>query len=589
MIKVISVSLIIWLAIASTVPALGQTRGVDAVASPSTLMVGESGQFTIRFVNLQPPAQMIAPAVAGLQFGQQSSTARRFEIVNGRRSESIELSWSFRTVREGTFVVPERTLRIDNESFTIPAVTIRVIPKSEEARTRALMVLELNQRDFFVGEVIAANLHLLVRRDMNIAGVEFARTETNAFTITGLNENPQRGTTRHQGHAYNTFSWNVFITPIRAGSMPLQFQQNITLQFAEPDAQRTSIFGFGRTRNESYSLTTDALSLNILPVPTQNRPPSFFSAIGEFDAQLNWSSKQLVAGEPVTLVLEISGTGNFDRIAAPPLPEDWDDWRTYPPRTTFTPREGSPVTGTKRFEYILIPESEEITTLPDWQFSFFDPESVRFITIDFPGSPVSVSPPRGPQGSAILFGRNDASGDTTPRGLLPLRPHPGTLLPTSHLVPLTPAFWFGNGMMALLLGAAWIREWRQSQRRSNSLLLRKEFGDRKIRTALQDAADALAKQDVNAFFSAARAALQVRISQFDANVTEPASLVASDCEHILNQTNIADSTRTQTMALFHTADSVHFAGQSPSTEDAQRSFDQLKQLLLELNHPTAKQ
>ena len=100
-------------------------------------------------------------------------------------------------------------------------------------------------------------------------------------------------------------------------------------------------------------------------------PKSFSGAIGQFNIGVNVDNKSTRVNEPIMLSLKLSGTGNFDRIQAPELLKT-DDWRSYPPESNFEADPVNELRGTKRFDYIFVPEKSGTLTLPEVNFSFSD-------------------------------------------------------------------------------------------------------------------------------------------------------------------------------------------------------------------------
>ena len=93
----------------------------------------------------------------------------------------------------------------------------------------------------------------------------------------------------------------------------------------------------------------------VLPLPTTDQPENFTGAIGDFDWKVEATPVDVEIGEPITLTMEISGTGNFDRVEAPVFPEN-PDWKTYSPSAKFL-EQGNSYTGTKIFEQAIVAKS----------------------------------------------------------------------------------------------------------------------------------------------------------------------------------------------------------------------------------------
>lgn len=577
---------LLWLALLAAPTLQAQTVAIEAFADPPTVMVGESAQYTVRLHNAGGVPNMVAPRVDGLEFSGSASTSSSTQIINGRRSSFTELSWTFRGLREGEFTIPGRTVRIANENLVIPPVAVRVVPQSEEARSRARLLLEIPERSFYVGEAIPATLHLLVRRDLNLAGAEFPQTDEASVQHTPFSNSPRRGSVRYQGILYQTLTWDFHLTPVRNGSFNLQFAQNIVLQTTDPDTRNYGFFNFGRTRNEQLTVVNDAVTLNVLPLPTEGRPESFAGAVGDFRVEAHWSTSALTVGDPVTLTLRLSGTGNFDRIGAPELPA-WGNWRIYPPRVEFESPGQSPIEGTKSFEYILLPESLDITELPAFSYSTFDPASGRYVTHFFAAQPITIAPAKDAGGETAFFNHSSGDAARAPGSILPLRPEPGKLHSPRTNVWQSPLFWGVQGGIGALFLAAFLAESRNSRRHNDQRWQIADQQQRHLRQLLRKAALAARSGDALAVHIAARQILQILISQSADTLVEPGSLATADCIALLQRCNLGDDSCAEAIRLLETADALQFAGIPAAGVSAESAFQQLQRLTNEFSSAKA--
>jgi hypothetical protein len=549
---------------------------VEAYAQPQQVMVGESGRYTLRISDASGVPNLIAPRVDGLEFSSNPSTSSRTEMINGNVSRYIEVSWVFRPLREGSFTIPGRPLRIAGTDLQANPVTIRVVPQSEEARSRAMLLLTVPEGPFYVGEVVPASLRLLIRRDISLSGAEFTEVTEAVIQTFGLDEQPVRTNVRIDGLVYTALIWEFHLSPVRSGEMQLSFRQRASLQLNDNNDRMGGFFGFSRGRVENVALQSDPVAITVLPVPRTNRPDSFRDAVGQLTVTSSWSSRKLTVGEPVTFTLQVSGTANFDRISAPELPE-WEGWRVYPPRSDFVAHE-NPLNGTKSFEYILMPQTTDIDALPAFDYSHFDPSNGEFITTRFAAEPVTVAPGSGPSGGPVVFGQRRAADDT--RSLIaPLRSDPGHLPRLPLTVLGSTGFWTGNaaGLLALS-GALWMLR-RRELRGRDVLANLHDVGNRKVRAHLRSAAEAAASGSADAFFGAARAALQERIRLLSSNKVEASSLVTSDCIDLLTTADADSDTIAGVQQLLDLADARSFAGTAAGGEDLKGLLEQLTRCL----------
>ncbi len=563
----------------------GQSVLARAEANPSVVMIGESSTYSIRFLNTDSIPNLMTPRVTGLEFNPTPSTSSYRQIINGKVSIETEISWSFRPAETGTFVIPGRTLEIRGEELTIPAVEVKAVPMDEETRSRALLVLEIPEGPVYIGQALPSRLSLLVRRDLNISSIEFPQGEGDAFQHSEFSKNPVRGTVQYQGRSYNALVWNILITPIKSGPAELRFKQNLALQVIDRNGRFPSIFSMASTRTEAVTATTEPLARDILQLPRENQPEAFSGAIGSFEVNTRLQSKDLKVGEPVTLQLTLTGEGNFERITLPDLPQ-WDDWRIYPPKVEFSPEDELGFKGSKSFEFILIPQSTDLTEVPPLPFASFDPDTREYVSHSAEAVAVTVAESDLPatEGPLIAINGNQESVQpSAPEKILPLKPAAGKLLISSEPLWQSPRFQILNGLTGLSLMATALWLLRRKRRLTDHRLARRHTGSRKVRKALASAQKAAAKGDAGAFLEAARYALQESICHLSNRPVEAKTLVSSECLNILRTHGVNDALLAKVENLLHQADACQFAGASPGADALSSLIKDLASALSELN------
>ena len=574
--------LIAWMLLMAAPRAVAQTR-VVAEAEPSTVMVGDTGTYTVRFINAGQLPEMAAPRVDGLIFSETASTGSFQQIINGRISSEKRLSWNFQALREGAFLIPARTVRVDGQTLEIPATRVSAVPVSEERRSRALLDVQIPEGPYYVGQALPTRVSLLVRRDLELANAAFPQRQGDAFVNTEFSDSPARGTTEVGGRAYGALQWNILVTPIHSGQAELSFTQEVLLQLPSNARDFGSLFSFRTAQTERSVLQSEPQPLLILPLPAEGRPASFDGAIGQLSVSADVSTTRLTQGEPVTLTLSITGSGNFDRIVPPALPE-WDGWRIYPPKSDFTPGDATGFSGTKTFAYILIPQTDQVTEIPEVAYASFDPKTARYVETILPAIPVTVAPATTPVAALPrLTPENREEPQRVPAELMPLRPVIGRTLPPTAPAWTRPGFWILQGaiLTMLIILAVWLRRIRQ--RSQNDRLARHHIGSRRVRAALKLARAEAASGAAAPFFASARLAIQESISRLSPRAVEAKTLVTSDCLGILDSVSAHHDLRSSVQSLLDAADAHAFAGHQPDAARLAALLDSLEQIVSELN------
>lgn len=183
------------------------------------------------------------------------------------------------------------------------------------------------------------------------------------------------------------------------------------------------------TTDTAQTLQSNPLTLEVLPLP-DNAPVSFQGAIGQFDLRTTLEPDTVKTGEPITLIVEISGSGNHPQITAPALSLP-DTWRSYPTMTETIQQTRQ--FSTRRFEFTLIPGAAGTFTLSPVLFSYFDPSGGNYVTRTGEAFVITVQP-----GDNSIEPPQTTDSPSSRSSILTLKPVPETV--SSEFYP-TMAFW----------------------------------------------------------------------------------------------------------------------------------------------------
>ncbi len=118
------------------------------------------------------------------------------------------------------------------------------------------------------------------------------------------------------------------------------------------------------------------LEVSALPLPP-GAPADFADTVGQYSISASTTAKNLAMNEAVEVEITVRGTGNLEQLACP-KPEDELNWRLVP--ATRKPILGpNGETVGMIFSQLLRPTAE-VSGLPSFGFSYFDPEEMAYRT-----------------------------------------------------------------------------------------------------------------------------------------------------------------------------------------------------------------
>jgi hypothetical protein len=203
------------------------------------------------------------------------------------------------------------------------------------------------------------------------------------------------------------------------------------------------------TNMQEVAIETTPTSLEISPLPKQDRPDDFTGAIGKFQMEASVSPKKAGPGDPITLRVVVSGQGNFEAMGAPVLVGD-EEWRSYPPSEKFQSSDAIHFVGEKTYEFMLVARTDQQQT-PGIRFSYFDPDTGKYETLTQNPLPVQARAGAAPAQTAEATPDQKKAESPAPASTpntAPMAKPGGTSRWTSLLIH--PAFLMANAALGVL-------------------------------------------------------------------------------------------------------------------------------------------
>jgi hypothetical protein len=384
----------------------------------------------------------------------------------------------------------------------------------------------LPKKEFYLGELVPIEIKAYIPDDVQASISDLPQFTSDGFTLNSLSTKPEQSPQVINGRPYTVLTWHSALTGVKTGEYPVSLQMPLTVvvlrQMPQPNADdffnnffRNAFAAMG-TRKD-VTLKSDAETVKVLPLPEADRPADFSGAVGQFEIEASAVPTKVDTGDPITLSLKISGTGNFDRVSSDMLAGD-AHWKTYSPKSHFDPADSVGYEGVKTFEQPIIPNDAGASSIPSVSFSFFDPETQQYVTrmtapVAVTVSGTSITPASSAGVAAAPVSQPQPS--TSPPSTLDLRANqvePGAFVSTLRPIYLNPWFIAGQSLplLALLGGLAFIRG---QERASHPQRVRATAVQQAIREQIEAMDKAMRNHQTDAFFIHARNALQQRLGQ----------------------------------------------------------------------------
>ncbi|MBN1895984.1 protein BatD [bacterium] len=350
----------------------------------------------------------VLPAMDAFAAFLGSGSSQNIQFVNGRMSVSRTITYHYQTSATGKFTIGAvRVAHKGKEYTTVPIdITIQDAPvrQSRPAPARRSQAADpsggLTDQDLFVrasvskktlypNEPAVITYRLYTRQNVTSLGISKLPASSGFWTEEF--ELPQQLITSNEvlnGIQYTTaVIKKIALFPTGPGAKtiePMVIDCDVQVRRAQSNDPFSNFFDdsffFGRTVRKT--LTSPSLELEVLPFPAEGKPVDFSGLTGSFRIESSVDKKAVKTNEAITYRIKISGQGNIKAIPQP-QPVFPGDFEVYPPKSSETiDRSGQTVSGSKTFEYVLIPRIQGRQRILPVKLTYFDPASRKYRTAE---------------------------------------------------------------------------------------------------------------------------------------------------------------------------------------------------------------
>jgi hypothetical protein len=353
------------------------------------------------------PDEVALPSLTNLKLVGGPSVSTQFSFVNGRTSQARTWTYLVQPLGAGRAEVGAVKARFGSAEETAPAIPIEVVSGSVKPRPaarrpvdpfgadpfndffggrreppaepRLLVEASPGRHRLHVGEPLLLTYYLYTQT--NVSDLQFSEAPQYAgFWVEDVErpERPSGEAATIEGVAYRRFPILLkLLFPTRAGKLTIPAA---TLKITIP---RQSFFDSGAVVQRA----TRPVTVDVLPIPDE---PGFSGAVGRFRATSALDRPSVALGEAATLRFKVEGTGNLKWIDRGPevtVPGA----RVFPPQTKSDLKAGpSGISGSRTWEFVVVPQTAGTLEVPSLAFSFFDPTAGRVVKSETPALPLRV-------------------------------------------------------------------------------------------------------------------------------------------------------------------------------------------------------
>ncbi|MES2592295.1 MAG: BatD family protein [Bacteroidota bacterium] len=399
---------------------------LTAQASKSRVAVGES--FQISFSLNSSGSNFKAPALNEFDVYSGPNQSTSMSYINGSMSQSITLSYIVAAKKEGKLTIGAASVNVNGTAIQSAPFTIEVVKSNASAQNQGnnnqgaqapsaptenlsdnLFVKTIvSKTKAYQGEQITVTHKVYTRYQLRgFQDIKFpdytgfwTQDVVNSQQIQVTNESID-GVTYQVGELKRTYLFAQ-----RSGKLeiePMVIECVVRKQSNKRPRDIFEQFFGGGYEDATYSVKSKAAVIEIMPLPETNKPSGFSGAVGDYAFKAQISKEKVKTNDAVNLVITLSGKGNI-KLVDPLKVEFPEDFETYDPKIKENITAGATgVSGSKAFDYLIIPRHEGDYKIDQINFSYFDPEKKQYITLPSPEFNIHVDKGKEDPASASVF------------------------------------------------------------------------------------------------------------------------------------------------------------------------------------------
>ena len=373
--------------------------GILAAAEPAvTASLSESStdldhpvqlQINIANARVTRPPDVVADGLSINFAGTSSQT----QILNFQASSVTTFTYIVTPTRAGTFQIPQVEVTAGGKVYKTSPLTLKVVQEngnnadgSSNSEKPFFAELIVPKDTAYVGEEIPIELRFYFSQGIQYQPYpqgQYPLIDGEGF-VTKKYPEPTEKQIISNGRTYNAVVYRTGLSGVKAGKLDLNSATQTFLIVASfgPRSAPGLMDPNQNFQQQIANIKTNGASILIKPIPTTGRPANFSGAVGDFTLLSTAEPSKVHTGDPVAMSVEIKGLGNFDRMEQPAL-SNTDGWRVYEPSEQTKSLDEIGLSGLRRYDYTLV-ATKPVKTLPEVEFSYFNPTTEKFVTLKSP-------------------------------------------------------------------------------------------------------------------------------------------------------------------------------------------------------------
>lgn len=556
------ISTILLLILCFFLPTQGFTEiRVDATITPESFPQNRAAMLTVTVSGARKTSNIKLPKIENIEFHHRGQSSQ-ISMSNGSVTSMISHNYLVQGRQSGKYTIGPIEVKAGKEILSTQPINFEITsggqqasrPKGEKIELSDIAFIEVSELGtHYPGELVPITIKVYLDQRFRPDITTLPVLQGSGVVMEQLSTKPFQSQESLNGRAFHVITWKTHLSGIKTGEHPISFSLDGTLLIPQKRRATSPFSSFGRGsffddsffddffnnyRRENVKISTSDLVFTVVDLPLEKQPESFTGAVGDFQLDIHASPLKVEVGEPITLTVSISGSGNFDLVEMPRFPTG-KNWKIYSPSSSFEKDDSALHHGVKTFEQAIVLRDDKVQAIPALSFSYFDPERKEYISKVTPEIPLDIVSYRSTtsQNTGVDLAKPSTITPSEPKmnsqfnGLAPIQIEAGQF--ERNLKPLFKKTWYVATSVFLLLLSLFtaIVKYRRMRHLQHPEIELARKSKKKMQTDLIAAQSAIDEIDSQAFLSQCRKTIQNHLGQ--KHQRKPASISSAELSNWL--------------------------------------------------------
>jgi hypothetical protein len=321
--------------------------------------------------------------------------------VNGRSSFEKVYSYYLVPNQKGNLTIKQATIEYNGQVYKTDPVKINVTAAVEQPRDpndtsisvddNLYLIADISKTNPYVNEPITVVYKLYFSNNIGISNFrELNKPKYNDFWSQNIEIKQltaEEGMFKGENYRYIVLKKAV-LYPQKSGKLTIEpLSLDIDVQLP---TNRRDVYGRVVIAEDSKRVSAGAKTINVRTLPEVGKPLDFSGAVGNFDFKVTPTKTSLKNGESLDLIVSVTGKGNMKLFSLPKpvVPNALEMYDAVHSENVNTSLSGT--SGKISDSYTIIPQYKGNYPVKAMEFSYFDPRSGKYKTINAPEVMVTV-------------------------------------------------------------------------------------------------------------------------------------------------------------------------------------------------------